>query len=330
MAFSALAFVFQVSCLTTVSQFYAQSLSSLRGRRGRVISPFGEFAAASIWNGENDADQFVTTHDPLVVQVIGLQNTGTNLMETAVEMNFPGRAVLTSDVGGGMWKHSNINFTWQTNEGAEIIRQEFQEKHIRTIATVRDPLSWLVSMRKAPYDMMPCLSATGFSLPYVVREDWLTHECYCTCPTAVPAPLVSYPELDDADVQHCLPKFNRTMSSLVEVWNQWNAAYSASSEFGFPELLIVRYEDMVLTPEPVLQRVADYLDLPLPATALVPEDAAKSHGDPNGRAAAMEKIRQRTFLSGYQDGDVEGICSRLDERVLMRFDYRDSCENSGQ
>ena len=96
---------------------------------------------------------------------------------------------------------------------------------------VRDPLSWLQSLKKAPYDLKRCTK----------KEDWLTAPCATpktfTDWIAHPDPLASIPP----------PKFlyvpfpgRPALPNLESFWNEWTRDYTHMADFGFADSLVIR------------------------------------------------------------------------------------------
>jgi len=243
--------------------------------------------------------------------IIGQYDTGTNLLQKLVASHFPSSKKLDQeahkkeDVGHYLWKHTK----------PEDISPEVRKTLNGTVALVmiRDPLSWLTSLKKAPYDLKKCTR----------KEDWLTAPC-TTPPTYTD--WIAHP---DKYLRAPPPKFlyhpqkELTLPNLESFWNEWTRDYTHAADFGFADVLLIRYEDLVIETETQLKRIAKILDLPAPGEVTPLKTAAKSHGNPTDRNAALRKIREKTYLSMYSAADQKAVCERLDKTLLQRFNYTD-------
>eukprot|EP00927_Polykrikos_kofoidii_P031026 TRINITY_DN26699_c0_g1_i1.p1 TRINITY_DN26699_c0_g1~~TRINITY_DN26699_c0_g1_i1.p1 ORF type:complete len:338 (+),score=32.90 TRINITY_DN26699_c0_g1_i1:64-1077(+) len=244
------------------------------------------------------------------VHILGLQDTGTNLVSSLLWQNFRDQLVFydstnldTSNLRKSyVWKHANIMELFACNSWA---LNRLGNAGVTAIAMVRDPLSWMQSIRKAPYDFKACVEG----------EAWLSQKCLHHCPAGfekcketkkIAAPV----EYDD----------------LAHVWASWNEAYSLLTSYGFTDAIVVRYEDLVSDPGSFLLNVSARMNLSLPAggTRFVTE-AAKNHGDAVGREAALEKITHKTYLWDFDDAELFEACKRLQpfERIRQIYGYND-------
>eukprot|EP00928_Gymnodinium_smaydae_P044036 TRINITY_DN293_c0_g1_i1.p1 TRINITY_DN293_c0_g1~~TRINITY_DN293_c0_g1_i1.p1 ORF type:complete len:355 (+),score=41.57 TRINITY_DN293_c0_g1_i1:41-1105(+) len=258
-----------------------------------------------------------------IAQPLGLYNTGTNLLGRLLYLNLPNRFfVPTDDDPAGIWKHSNLRYSWEAEDAAKRIRAVKLEHNYIAIAMIRNPFAWMDSMLKAPYGLHYCLQG-GYEVPFKLRRDWLTHECFVPCPTTAGGELVP---ASNGEKQHCEPRHPRTLSSIVEVWNEWNRAYMSATEYGFDRIMVVRYEDLVMKPTEVLHQIAKYMKVEMPAVPQMAEEAAKTHGHPVDRDTALNKIRNKEYMGSFAAEDVAWVCSRLDKRLLEWYGYDSSCD----
>eukprot|EP00928_Gymnodinium_smaydae_P044037 TRINITY_DN293_c0_g1_i2.p1 TRINITY_DN293_c0_g1~~TRINITY_DN293_c0_g1_i2.p1 ORF type:complete len:354 (+),score=48.87 TRINITY_DN293_c0_g1_i2:48-1109(+) len=257
-----------------------------------------------------------------VAQALGLYNTGTNLLTSFLQVNLPSGFFVVSDmVRPGLWKHSNLKYSWERGDARKKIKKVKSRYNYSAIAMIRNPFSWMASMLKAPYDLRLCLG-NEYDGPFKVRSDWLKSECYVPCPTTAGGEVV--PRSRGVET-HCKAWHPKTLSSIVEVWNEWNRAYMSATEYGFDRIMVVRYEDLVTHPTQVLSRIAKYLKVEMPSEPQIPEEAAKKHGEPVGRVAALVKMRNQEFMGTFGPEDVAWVCSRLDKSLLERYGYASSC-----
>lgn len=237
------------------------------------------------------------------VHVLGLQDTGTNLLYQMLMINlgshltFYDSTTLTphGQYRTGIWKHSNIKELYDYNASA---LERMSDDKVVAFMMVRDPMSWLQSVSKAPYELSSC---TG-------GQDWLTRPCLHRVP---------------AGYNQAPPK---QFSNLEEVWNAWTSAYEHYYKNGLERGLVIRYEDLVLEPERTMDVIAAKLNMDKPDSGWsIAEKSAKYHGDSHGRLEAIKKIESKSFLSSYVGSEVEDSCARLDPKLLDLLTYK-SCQ----
>mmetsp|Transcript_66704 Transcript_66704/g.145458 ORF Transcript_66704/g.145458 Transcript_66704/m.145458 type:complete len:395 (+) Transcript_66704:170-1354(+) len=243
------------------------------------------------------------------VQILGLQNTGTNLLAAMMHLNFDPH-ILYHDLSKGhgssgpwrrgIWKHANLEVM---SESSPTVLQEVQEEHAAALVMIRDPVSWLQSMHKAPYELSTCIAGSS----------WLSKKCV----HAVPA---GYGQEGKR-----LPGVHKLVLPNIEaVWNEWNAAYSNATSYGFAGGMVIRYEDLVLQPDETMQRIADFLKLPAPARVRPVLRSAKRHGQSVGHNEAIQKLTEKLYLKEYSPEELKVACSNLDEELMKKYSYN-SC-----
>lgn len=237
------------------------------------------------------------------VHVFGLQDSGTNLLFSMLLLNFAGQITLfdvaySPNATGpqfrhGIWKHSNI--AMKAKREPQVMQSLIKEGVVPLIM-VRDPLSWLQSIKKAPYELKRCVNK---------GDEWLR----ATCRHPFPGGYASLPAAE--------------YSSLPEVWNNWTQAYAISEDLGFARPVVTRYEDLVSEPVKTMASIASQLGLRAPANWKVIQASAKNHGASHGRAEALEKIQKKTYLELYEDRDHRRACHRLERDLLQKLSYLD-------
>ena len=116
-------------------------------------------------------------------------------------------------------------------------------------------------------------------------------------------------------------------ASTVDLWNTYTEMYLRMDSLGF-SVKVIRYEDLVLRTEDVIEEIGEFLNLKRNGSVKVMETTAKNHGHSVGRAEAINKIRSRSWLSGLPKADLAAICERLDADLLQRFRYEDCANQS--
>jgi len=229
------------------------------------------------------------------IQVLGLFNTGTNLMQKLMAKNFPSAHFGPSP--SSFWKHAKPS-------AMSRLKPALQRSGAVGVAVIRDPMSWLQSMEKAPYDLGNCVHS----------YNWLTASC------TLPAPCSGPPASNCVHAAHQGPM---TFSSVPAFWNEWTKDYDNLNQFGFSKFVVVRYEDVVLHTEQVLAEIATTAGLPKPSYVVQQHAPAKMHGQSNGRAAAIQKLKSKSYLRLYSPQGRKAACARLDKTVMARHDYHD-------
>lgn len=234
------------------------------------------------------------------IHVLGLQDTGTNLLTSSLLLNFGPRLRYfdwsykenaTGNFGHGIWKHANIcERANASKEHMEMMRKE----NVTALIMVREPLSWLQSLRKAPYELKDCVSG----------EDWLQRPC--THPTP-------------AGYRSGVPA--QQFVSLPFIWTEWVSAYQSWAECGFAHALIIKYEDMVERPQEVLVSVANHLGIEVPSYWRIMDIPSKTHGMSLGRSEALNKIESKEYLNEYFGTDRIDSCKHLNREVQLSLNY---------
>jgi len=232
------------------------------------------------------------------VQILGLYNTGTNLLQALLDKNFPGVFVPPGPgrhgFGSIFWKHVQPTVLLRK---APTLKRKLQAHDAVGLAMIRDPLAWLQSTKTAPYDLKGCMRHGPGSA-------WLTEPCTL--------PLTS--DTGGGAAQ--------TMPNLPAFWNDWTKDYGRLEEFGFRQNLVISYEDLVLDTEGVLHRIAQLVGVPPPATVQQKRAPAKS-GPGHGREKALAKLRSKAWLNGYTPAERTAACARLSKQLMDRYGYHD-------
>jgi hypothetical protein len=233
----------------------------------------------------------------------GQYNTGTNLLAKLVKLNFP-VGLQTEDQGFHGGPHNYDAYFWKHTKPSNMkpgVRAMIEQRGVVALVMVRDPMSWLQSMKKAPYDLKNCIN----------KYDWLTAPC-STPPTY-------------AEFHGHVPQNVVSLPNIEAHWNEWVRDYQHMHDFGFSNAVVVRYEDLVLDTENQLARIASVLQLPKPARVQQMHAPAKNHGAPNGRAAAILKLKNKPYLHQYTAPQKAAVCQRLDKGLLQDFKYTEDC-----
>jgi hypothetical protein len=252
-------------------------------------------------NATSDAASFALYFSERYV-IAGQYNTGTNLLAKLVDLNFGGLRQEDQFFHGGpanydthFWKHT------KPSNMKPRVRADIERRRVVALVMVRDPMSWLQSMKKAPYDLSACVN----------RYDWLTAPC-STPPTY-------------NNMKGSVPQTVLHFQNIEAHWNEWTRDYRHMKDFGFSDAVVLRYEDLVLDTEAQLAHIANVLKLPAPAYVRQLHTSAKSHGASNGRAAAILKLKTKPYLNSYTPAQKVAACDRLDKGLLQALKYSEDC-----
>lgn len=250
------------------------------------------------------------------VQILGLFNSGTNLLEKILNLNFGNQVLLHSDFKPmakfwlmaqedvcyadeypnrqtcSLWKHADLELV---RRRAPKRFQQFEADDVVAIAIVRDPLAWLQGVRKAPYELGNNISQDDWlTRSYTLRKDWYGGP-----------PREGYP-------------------SLSEAWNSHTHSYDSLSQYGFRRNIAIRYEDVVMNLEKAIQTIADVLELPTPTFVSQLEDSAK-FGDSHGHEEAKRLIEGNVYQKMFSQSEKKKACARLDMDIMHQHGYH-SCD----
>jgi hypothetical protein len=246
---------------------------------------------------------------PPALQILGMYNSGTNLLTQLIKKNLP-EAHPAAYPPDAVWKHAKLSAL------SPGLRRELR-RHA-AVAMLRSPLAWLASLEKAPYNLADCTEGA----------DWLTEPCQMPetwrnagDPGGPPPPgtvaLLGGASVPVPFVQNRIP-----LENVEAVWNRWAADYAHLSAF-VRASIVVRYEDLVRSPEHELARIAALVGGKVRSPFVMQDAPAKGHGRPLNRTAALAKLEQRAYLGLFSDADRRAACARLDGALMAKFGYDD-------
>tara|TARA_B100001248_G_C27290592_1_gene412280 strand:+ start:96 stop:827 length:732 start_codon:yes stop_codon:yes gene_type:complete len=171
------------------------------------------------------------------IKVIGIQRSGTNYLSTILEINYDitsvdtGRDRLPDGSRKYFWKHSYDPEQYEcgTDNDHDVVAsglKRVKEKKIPTILITKNPYFWLESIKRSSGD----IGMKG--IPHIkwkriaIRED--------------------HPQTVR------LPPGRFDLENVCKMWVDFHSYWINNS---FPNLLCVRYEDLLADPDKVLQRI---------------------------------------------------------------------------
>eukprot|EP00928_Gymnodinium_smaydae_P070719 TRINITY_DN5449_c0_g1_i2.p1 TRINITY_DN5449_c0_g1~~TRINITY_DN5449_c0_g1_i2.p1 ORF type:complete len:286 (-),score=40.86 TRINITY_DN5449_c0_g1_i2:228-1085(-) len=236
--------------------------------------------ASSPWVGL-DADFASDASRPLL-QIAGMYDSGSNLMESLIDSNIPADTFRYSLFG----KHrSPRRLAELLNEQAKLL----DGQRVVVAAIVRSPLAQIAGWIKAPYDFRSQIE--GMNL------------------------------LHDQKTLLTIPRNGGSFWGFTGLWNGFTKGYADFDKHPNRSVVIVEYERLVYDPQPVLREIASALGTALVQDFQAMDEPAKEHGHPKGRELALEEIVNMTYLHKPPLSDVNvrrALCNKLDKDTLKR------------
>ena len=239
------------------------------------------------------------------MRILGPYDSGTNFVLAELAYAFaasPGvrvcagglRAAFSATCEPFVWKHTPPWRLPRMDDAAAGDGDDF------VFAMARDPLAWMVSMRKAPYTL--ALNATA---PLAGR-------CTLVVRSRNADPLSSYRE---------------PFASLADAWNKYYRGYAAR------RVPLARYEDFVLRHAEAMRNLTAAVSSratrggaatappPPPGDAPANTGAAKAHGDSRDWFEARAYVADEAWLGEYSAAELSWACAALDATLLRRLGY---------
>lgn len=248
------------------------------------------------------------------VTLLGPPDTGTNLMMSSLLLNYPNRlprtcvdgSFHTSDIGtncpGNVWKHSISN---ASDMHSRILATSGRENlnSSALIIMIRSPIAQLISWHNAGYSLVPCTDR-----PY----NQFDQPCFAN---------TSPEHHDTTEGVDATRMYDESLQfkSTMDVYNSYLSQYwniRSMDRFGHG-VHVVRYEDLVYTPEVVLAQLARSFGWAQPLEFRTVDEPAKDHGNPVGREAALERLRTRSFLEVLSDEELSLLCAGVNETLPL-------------
>lgn len=200
---------------------------------------------------------------------------------------------------------------------AEVLGPVEPRQRMAALVVLRSPFAWLSSVRRAPYDLRPCVRrADAYGRP-APRLAWLTEPCELDAATAW-----------SRAFQKLVP-LRTSFPSLAEMWNTYTRDYlELLPQLGFATTTVVRFEDLAQEPGATLARVQDELLGALyepfdPARVQLVTQPLKENT--HGREHVLQALAARSYLAEWSPEERLAVCARLDRVLLERFAYDDDC-----
>jgi len=237
--------------------------------------------------------------------VAGLFNTATNAMAYHLVHNLELQTEWSPEVPWG--KHYSVEAVRLNNTVPGM--ENADPRDVLPIVMIRDPLFWMQSLCKTPYEA---------KWPHTARH----------CPNFVPT------QQDRVTLRKKLEGTNGTFpvdvtftfagnlsahwDSLAHFYNDWYQQYIRAD---FPRL-IVRYEDMLLYGPKILGKIAECVGSTTPSEFSYLLDRAKKHGSRSGFVDAVFKSGNSALrLKGLTTEDLAYTRTHIDADLLRLMHY---------
>jgi len=241
-----------------------------------------ESSLIQLTNLRKELGQSLSPSAPVPVKVIGLFNTGTNIVQNLVDLNFNVSVlVFPNDMIDGYrerrldqimaqandcldgWKHIMPSF--QTDPDCHKCDGEAADAVV--VSVIRNPIPWMIAMRQEGrgYDLTSCFQG----------DDWLSRECSwpsCSDKTSWDTgnPDKGWCDMTSKCSQQTMEKAK--FDNVAQLWIQSVKDADALDDFGFKKNVVIRYEDLVKKPEHELGRVAKKVGVDVTNFQQVPDD----------------------------------------------------------
>jgi len=217
-----------------------------------------------------------------------------------------------TDMQGVVFKHILTN--------ASDIKQRYEKElgdvsKTTLLVMVRDPLSQMVSWTHAGYFLEPCFG-----------RDVTLWNTQCIADNENVGGKNAFPDSS-----------SHVFKSSMQVYNDYIRQYMDLKDHGgFRNVVVVPYEDLVLTPNNVVSNIADKLNVRVPeGGATILQNSAKGEGIAHGREAVLKKITQRSYLKEIPSDMMPIVCKAIDKKQIASLtegtytehprSYMDSC-----
>mmetsp|Transcript_31531 Transcript_31531/g.61747 ORF Transcript_31531/g.61747 Transcript_31531/m.61747 type:complete len:685 (-) Transcript_31531:99-2153(-) len=241
-------------------------------------------------------------------RAIGMFNSGTNLLDELGWLNFD------HDLDESHFKEEKE--FWKHTPPMKKAYGGYQERlddelrslaatNVTVIAMVRNPFAHMAGWLKSPYAIGSCAAGTWTRI-LANRCEMREHMGAETIENT------SMPKRRKIVVTFPRP-------GIVNVWNEYVRGYLELAS-KHDNMMILRYEDLVLDTELAFQTITNFAGVPMPEQFIMMNDAAKRHGKPVNSSVAAAKILSHSYLyaktSKGMDGVRGSICKALDMEAL--------------
>merc|ERR1712228_148255 len=193
-----------------------------------------------------------------------------------------------------------------------IFDKEILYENSTMIVIIKDIFTWIKSMCNANYDF------------FYETNVWKEH-----CPNYVNETKLEWIPINRASIDNPNRTSNGNFSDIIQVWNLYYHQWISTINPNKYPLVIVRFEDLLLRPIPLIQKICQcmgYNEL-LYDDVVIPSAAAKNHtrftnAKSNDRASAIEKYSDPMYrFKGFNDSDIEFIHHNVNQTILELFGY---------
>lgn len=235
------------------------------------------------------------THDPEIIKIMGPFDSGTNFIFSLCSLNdmkihdcaYTEKCPPSFSRG---WKHWPLQI--------EPLKMKIDDRF--NLMIVRHPLSWLLSIRKNPYD--------------ITCENW---DNFSTCSFDFQR------EIDQGDdFKHgpgeAVGEDNKMhFRHLIEMWNLYGRGYLNTNIPG----VILRYEDFLAHPQDMLNEIKKQTGIHTTKPYVPMMQPAKKIAQDHGFESAKQYNLNKQFMVEYDEHLLNYIEDNVDREVMEKFGY---------
>lgn len=247
------------------------------------------------------------------LHLLGPPDSGTHLFVQSLQMNWPDEATEACrssqmcDVS--LWKHSISEESGIYDHlhrcGDQLCTEKIETNMSDTVvvAMVRSPISQMASWKKAAYSLAPC-----FERPWKEMQKPCWSNTSPLCHDSVPS---CRPDMKSSE--------SLEFSSSVDVYNRYMEEYLALQQDNrIGAIILLAYEDLVLTPDVELARIATAMGWELPERYSILEAEAKGDRSRN-RDEALAHLDSREWLENVGHDNLRSLCGLLNATAVQGF-----------
>lgn len=262
---------------------------------------------------------------PSEVVILSLMEGGATIVEELIYRNLEAPNNMTMCKRGpvkgcnGVWPHTHPKRLEGQDVKALRGGQDFTEAV--AIIVVRHPFSQIRAMQKR-------ISKKGMKCGQKNGSADMGRPCSFEGLANTPAMLADAP-CEMGTQQEGKPCWE----SLLEAWNSYADGYRQLLDGSlFKEVVAVRYEDLLESPEFVLDRIAKAVGAPLPDSVHVSQEVVPVDEQGNlglerlNRAEALSKLKVLDYNANFLCHEMKELCHILDQHLVFSFAYH-ACQS---
>lgn len=230
--------------------------------------------------------------------IVGPYNTGTNFLHALLDAN--GIPHTPTAATPNIYKDAFKHYPWPVTVRVLAARSTHTADLV-FLVMARDPYSWLLALRKSPYEM----EYTDYVSPCAIGTHAINHDASYAQHLRT---TLAGEEIDAAF----------RFGSVVDYWTRFYGDYLSAYHKGAISVLFLRYEDAVQATPECINFLRAGLGLPPSDHFHVPVNPAKEHGQASGYLTARARGEPRTAFS---EADRAAIEAQLSPDICHAIGY---------